>query len=442
MSSKYDLVIIGAGPAGLMAALTAGKQGLRIALVDRKKDITQIRRSCAGAFNVNAPVFGSTATFDEDAKKINFKDLGITINYDGPYQHIFGFHIYSPCGTRLEFGNIAELRKDPKKNRRGVAISKQVLLRTLLSETKNYNISLFPNTNVCSIKTDGTTVTVGCDGDSEELKADFCIAADGINSRSTRLLGMNKDRSFFGTMSDASLEIKGTVCPDPDGFIFAITPRGVFSMMPYAEKDCYHISASTQQRNVEPLELLDYFINHDPTFSPWFEGSTIVGHKTACVVNLMSPMEDPLKDNILFIGDACWRREISNVGALTTGLQAGKCIADAVKKEKIRTEALQSYVEWYHENFYNPHGKRPQGGRDFMQYLSPEDIDYLAGLPTVTFPQTIDFLKVVDCIGKTYAELFPKIYDERPDVMDKLIKIRENQEEDMKQNIRQGFRNV
>ena len=48
----------------------------------------------------------------------------------------------------------------------------------------------------------------------------------------------------------------------------------------------------------------------------------------ACVVTLMSPIETPFKDNILFVGDACWRREISNVGALCTGWKAGKSIAN------------------------------------------------------------------------------------------------------------------
>ena len=87
-----------------------------------------------------------------------------------------------------------------------------------------------------------------------------------------------------------------------------------------------------------------------------------------------------------------------------------------------------------------PHGNRPQGGRDFSKYLSPEDIDYLVSLPEAEFPQTIDFLKVVDCIGKTYANLFAKIYEENPAVMDRLIKIRENAEEDLKQNVKQGFK--
>ena len=47
MAKKYDLVIVGAGPAGLMAAKTAGEYGLKVALLERKRDIAEIRRSCA-----------------------------------------------------------------------------------------------------------------------------------------------------------------------------------------------------------------------------------------------------------------------------------------------------------------------------------------------------------------------------------------------------------
>ena len=47
MTKEYDLVIVGAGPGGAMAAKTAAENGLKVALLERKKEITQIRRSCA-----------------------------------------------------------------------------------------------------------------------------------------------------------------------------------------------------------------------------------------------------------------------------------------------------------------------------------------------------------------------------------------------------------
>ena len=45
MTTKYHLVIVGAGPAGLMAAKTAGENGLKVALIERKSVITDINRA-------------------------------------------------------------------------------------------------------------------------------------------------------------------------------------------------------------------------------------------------------------------------------------------------------------------------------------------------------------------------------------------------------------
>jgi flavin-dependent dehydrogenase len=47
---KYDIIVSGAGPGGLMAAKTAAEAGLKVLLLEQKIDPTRINRSCLQIF--------------------------------------------------------------------------------------------------------------------------------------------------------------------------------------------------------------------------------------------------------------------------------------------------------------------------------------------------------------------------------------------------------
>ena len=42
---KYDLIIVGAGPAGLMAAKSALEHNLRVALIEKRRDVSNWARA-------------------------------------------------------------------------------------------------------------------------------------------------------------------------------------------------------------------------------------------------------------------------------------------------------------------------------------------------------------------------------------------------------------
>ena len=52
MTEKYDVIVIGAGAAGMMCAIETGKRGRKVLLVDHAKKIGEkIRISGGGRFN-------------------------------------------------------------------------------------------------------------------------------------------------------------------------------------------------------------------------------------------------------------------------------------------------------------------------------------------------------------------------------------------------------
>ena len=74
-----DLLIIGAGPAGLMAGYTAAKNGLKVVVVDMKRIIPHAARACSAQLVLDDGYEGETLKIGDG--KLLFTKNGFEVPY-------------------------------------------------------------------------------------------------------------------------------------------------------------------------------------------------------------------------------------------------------------------------------------------------------------------------------------------------------------------------
>jgi digeranylgeranylglycerophospholipid reductase len=439
MAKKYDVVIVGGGPAGLMAARVAGENGLKTALLERKTDITKIRRIDGGILSpINEYTFGQILTFNPKAKKIGFPECGFSIGYDGPYRDLYGFNIYSPGGKKITFGDREKQRTNPEKYRMAVALDKGLMLKGLLEEAEKNGADIFTGTNVTGIEKKGDSVEVVANG--EVFEGRFVIAADGVNSRIARLMGLNKERRFFATHQEYAMLYEGVDIPEIEGIGFIFTTYGSFYVSTCCYDKQYHVGITRFKPDDNLPDLLNRFVNEDPVYSKWFQGGRKV-EDVSCVINMMEPMEVPFKDNVIFVGDAAWLMEVTNAAAICCGWKAANAVTLAFLDGKMNRDGISSYLDFWKKYFYDTQGSSEFKPLEFQDFLDGGDLDYLAGLIKEPLIPTMDFYTMTTTIGSIFGELFPVIQEERPDVMDKMMGMVNRMEEEEEAARKAGFPN-
>ena len=423
MTVLYDVIIVGAGPGGAMAAKVAGENGLNAALLERKTDIKTIRRICTMIINIDEENFGEYITYNYRDKRFVFPHNGFSIRYDGPFRNVYGFHIVTPCGNRFRIGD-SEKGKSGEQAPVGLMIDKGLLCQSMVDEAKANGVEVFTNTNVNNVRKESDCVVL-TDNWGNEYRGKFVIAADGVNSRIARKLGFNKDRIFLGTYKDMARTYVGAEVPESDVLMFCMGWQCSISLAPELTEGHFHLSAASYNVNDDLDEELDRFLIREP-YATWFKNAKELDHRGSCVSNIASPIGIPFKDNVLLVGDAGWMQETSITGAIIPGWSAAHAVTEAIIKKQINKEGISNYLKWWDTYLFQPYGKRlaAGGSANIKDFLSPEDIDYMASLVPEPQPATMNFFMIMKTIGRAFSGQLVRIQEERPDIMQKLMAMR------------------
>ena len=449
MANQYDLVIVGGGYSGLMAAKTAGELGLKTVLIEMKHDISKPNRVDCQTLLPMAEGEGyleEVVNLDPETGVIKFVKNDVSFKSGSPYRNVYGFELDSIDGQTLKFGDPNVQRKLGDKGRICVALDKSKVLASLLQQAKAAGAEVITGTVVTGVsKTDeGVKLTTN---KGKEFTATFAIAADGANSKMTQQLGLNKDRGYYSSMTVLGYYAEDLKLPDPEVIYYAVARyegAGVITAIgprPYDNKNV--VVFICVDCRVDLLKYKEYFTK-DTKLSSWFEGAKLELVNSSCG-NMWSTLEKPYKDNVLLVGDTCWCQESENFGALLSGALASRAVKEAIKNNNPTEEGIKSYLDFWDKCFFNnPKYQRDQLMGNYLlgTILNNEEISFLFSKLNTVLPASIHPYTLFADLGEEIGKVAGDIQGEMPSVLAGLGRLQqESPAEILKDAAAAGFPN-
>lgn len=385
MAKKYDVIIVGAGPAGLMAAKTAAQRDLQVFLVERRKMIQKIKRVCCASFYLEPNYMGETTQVE--AGKLIFSKNGFTVNYAGPLWPIVEKYGFSPAGYKW---HMVRFESDDygKDTPLSLVLDKEILLEGLLGEIEKLSVTVMQGAKAKGIENTakGVKVEINNKGHALVIEGKKAIIADGVNSRMVECIGFNKGRKVMGSRAMiVEYVMDGVDNPFPNAVLSftgqEICKFGNIRLWPNARglPRIVGFNTLTSTTHFEyPAKAIHYFLKESP-YASWFKHASIM-EKGGGTVMPRASIPQPCIGNMLVIGDAAAFIEVENQGALMCGFHAGNAVYDELNG----SNGFDNYVKWWKHSFEfnNPELLKGMAVIPALNVggYADEDIDYLYSL--------------------------------------------------------------
>lgn len=328
MKSFYDIIVVGAGPAGSTAARFAAAKGVSVIILEKDRDVGYPVR-CGEAISKK----GLEEFIEPSERFIS--------------SYINKFSMISPDNTEVilpldETGFVLERRIfDYELSKLAVKEGAEILTRAYV------NGLIFENDKVSGVKYEYR-------GEQKELHAKIVIAADGVESRVGRWAGI-KTHTDFRDM-ESCVQITAAEIPvDPNTCYFYFgeeyAPKGYFWIFPKANKAAnigLGIGGLIGKKH-SAQSFLNHFMEKN------YPKSTILTQIAGGVPSTIT-LEKISAPGILLAGDAAHQVNPLSGGGIHTGMIGGS-IAGEIAAEAIHSNQLD-YIFNYDKVWYDRVGKK------------------------------------------------------------------------------------
>ncbi|MGH9904827.1 MAG: NAD(P)/FAD-dependent oxidoreductase, partial [Pyrinomonadaceae bacterium] len=228
---EYDVIIVGAGLAGLQCGRLLGRQGLRVLLVDRKPQLDQS--------------IHTTGVF----VRRTLEDFDLPEDCLGPaVRHVT---LYSPARRKLELSS-------PHDEFRIGQMGK--LYQRMLEKCLRAGVEWMPATRYTEHRSSNGHVVVRLDGSSisQSVRGRYLVGADGATSRIAKGLRLDTNREWIVGVEDVLSDVPLDGPPRLHCFIDPTLAPGYLAWVAHDGVET-HIGVGGYPSLFDPVRALDRF---------------------------------------------------------------------------------------------------------------------------------------------------------------------------------------
>jgi digeranylgeranylglycerophospholipid reductase len=330
MKNKYDVLVIGGGPAGAIAAKTAVEKGLSVCLVEKRPAIGAPVRCAEGIGKEALHEF-----IDPDPCWISAEMTGASI--------------VAPDGFLMK------LESHLAGNKVGYILDRKFFDRELVWKAAEAGADIAVKTRASApIMENGCVkgAKIESCGNVMNVTADVVIAADGVESKFSRWCGVDTTVPVREIMSSVQY-VMADIDIDEHSTVFylgnEVAPEGYLWVFPKGERSAnvgVGISGKKSGQGHRAKDYLERFVKK--TFPQGKSIEYIAGGVSVC-----RPLDCTVADGLIIAGDAARVVDPLTGGGIYNGMYTGRLAAqvaaECIAKGNVTKKALMLYDKTWRE---------------------------------------------------------------------------------------------